>query len=1188
MPTTLIAAAFFGGDLILMGAALGSVGVAAASFAVTFVVSSLVTQAFASGEQTGSAGSSIDKGVRQQNPPATSNSVPIVYGDAYLGGTFVDAVLSVDQQQMYYVLAISSIVQSASTFQFDLTKMYYGDRTITFDATDQTKVNSLTDGAGNVDTKVAGNLFIYFYTSDYSGVITPYNGGPSPTTLMSGSDIAAGQRWASTNRQMNGLAFAIVKLTYNRDAETTSMMPITFKVSQYLNGAGAAYPGAVWLDYMKSTVYGAAMPADLVDAASATALDSYSQATITFTNSAGGAATQPRYKINGVIDTGQNTLANISRIMTACDSWNQYNEASGKWAVVINEAVASTFAFDDTNIIGEIKTSLLDLSSSINQIEAQFPSKLNRDQTDVVYLQTPGGLLYANEPVNKYSCAYDLVNDSVQASYLANRTLEQAREDLTVTISAAYPAIQVDAGDVVSLTNVAYGWSNKLFRAMKVSEICLPDGNLGATLDLNEYNAAVYDNADITQYSPAPNSNLSSANFFSAIVAPVISNSYPANDIPSFDVRVTTPTIGRVTTLELYYATVATPTTSQWTRFDTYTAPAGTALTGGNDFTFRNEMLPAGTYYFGFVAGNDTGQSQISGASAAFVWAPTGTTGTQTAIVFLYQWLASAPGDPSGTSTYTWATATNSAYTGGNGWLVTIPANPGTAGYSLWQAAISISAPATDVTTSVSWATGFSKVAISTNGSNGTRTAIMDVYQSAATAPTTFPVGTSTYTWATGQFTAPATLNGWSLTPPAAVLGQTLWIARTVYADNLTAATTSITWAATAALSTSVSGVNGTRTAFLEVYLWAATTPTVFPSGTSTYTWATGAFTAPTTPAGWSITPGASTAGYTLYGCAVSYADSLTTSTSSVTWSTSTAYAVGAAGTNGVSAVRAYALYAGNPTVTGAAVTKSGTTLPATTDFSPTSATAFTTNTQTPGSSQAMFQSDGLYYPVTNQTIWNTPYLSNLKVGNLSAITADLGTITAGDLSIGSSPAVSGTTMTGTGSHLYSDGRFAMGKSTQNFVYNGTDVFLNGFTTATQTAGGTININNTTYTTAFTFTVVKAGNVLAFTSTNATATTNLAIANGGIFMYIITALIDSSSAVVTSTVCQYNHQPVFDGTNYSTKEPVSSVLTASLAVGTYTLGFKGYAAYSNSAGTGLATNQPIQLTGNYGAYQATI
>jgi len=68
-----------------------------------------------------------------------------------------------------------------------------------------------------------------------------------------------------------------------------------------------------------------------------------------------------------------------------------------------------------------------------------------------------------------------------------------------------------------------------------------------------------------------------------------------------------------------------------------------------------------------------------------------------------------------------------------------------------------------------------------------------------------------------------------------------------------------------------------------------------------------------------------------------------------------------------------------------------------------------------------------------------------ITVGTLSAINANMGTITAGDLSIGSSPTISGTTMTGTGSHLYSNGNFAFGNSTTNMVFNGTNVFLNGF-----------------------------------------------------------------------------------------------------------------------------------------------
>ncbi|MFZ8984808.1 MAG: hypothetical protein ACO213_11070, partial [Steroidobacteraceae bacterium] len=85
--------------------------------------------------------------LRQQLPPSSTNPIPVVYGDAWLGGTFVDAAMSTDSKTMYYVLAISSISANGA-FSYDRNAFYYGDRLITFDGTDPTKVVSLTDGAG--------------------------------------------------------------------------------------------------------------------------------------------------------------------------------------------------------------------------------------------------------------------------------------------------------------------------------------------------------------------------------------------------------------------------------------------------------------------------------------------------------------------------------------------------------------------------------------------------------------------------------------------------------------------------------------------------------------------------------------------------------------------------------------------------------------------------------------------------------------------------------------------------------------------------------------------------------------------------------------------------------------------------------------------------------------------------------
>ena len=94
-------------------------------------------------------------------------------------------------------------------------------------------------------------------------------------------------------------------------------------------------------------------------------------------------------------------------------------------------------------------------------------------------------------------------------------------------------------------------------------------------------------------------------------------------------------------------------------------------------------------------------------------------------------------------------------------------------------------------------------------GANGTRTAKLEMYQWAISAPTTFPSGNSTYTWATGTFTAPSTLNGWSVAIPAAVPGQTLWGITATFADTLTTTTSVVPWSSTAPYTVGYAGLNG-------------------------------------------------------------------------------------------------------------------------------------------------------------------------------------------------------------------------------------------------------------------------------------------------------------------------------------------------------------------------------------------
>lgn len=443
-----------------------------------------------------------------------------------------------------------------------------------------------------------------------------------------------------------------------------------------------------------------------------------------------------------------------------------------------------------------------------------------------------------------------------------------------------------------------------------------------------------------------------------------------------------------------------------------------------------------------------------------------GANGVMSAFPTIYLWTGSSvpPTRPSTTSTFTWSTG---SFTAPAGWNSQAPSNT-TAGNYLWSITVPLNEPATATTSTLDWTNvaypiraiafnGFNGTDGS-NGTNGTRTAVLDVYQWSVTAPTTFPAGTSTYTWATGQFTAPAALNGWSLTPPSAVLGQTLWIARTVYADNNTTATTSITWAASVSTATGAAGVNGSRTAILEVYKWAAVTPTTFPSGTSTYTWATGSFTAPTTANGWSLTPGASTPGYNLYACSVTYSDTNTTATSSVTWSTSTAYVVGSTGTNGTNGSNGSATFV----ITRVANDSSA----------PTNAEVNTAIGRDPVAgdictvSYNSFNNAVVYQYITSWSLFstyitgsliveNTITASKLSVTSLNSITANTGTLTVtGSITAGTA-SIAGSTLSGSGAVIYSTGKFGVGNGTNSLVWDNSSLIIKGDIT------GSSNINIT-------------------------------------------------------------------------------------------------------------------------------
>ena len=631
MPGSIIAAS-------LLGAGASATALAMTAFAINIVASAIISKAFAPDiDNFQNDARNQNPGNRTQVPPAGDNKLPVIYGSAYVGGIITDLSITDDNQNLYYVLSLAEVTNTETggtpdTFTFG--DIYFGGKKCIFDGTDLTKVVALLDESTGVqETNVNGKLFMYLYRNGSSSGV---NTALTAIQVMQDNDLI--YKWDAT-KLMSNCAFAIVKITYNAEANLTGIQQTKFQLT---NSRFA--PGDCFNDYLTSTRYGAAVPVAGVDTGSLAALNTYSAGAYTYTQFGGGTATQARFRFDGVVDTNQSIMSNLQAMAACCDCLLKYNEITGLWGVIV-QSPSYSYAMDlnDSNIISSIQVTPLDMVSSYNIAEVKFPDGTDNDSfnsaTYNLAVLNPS-LMYPNEPVNKQSISLPLVNNSVRAQYLANRFLEGGREDLQVKLTINYSGFQLEAGDLVTLTNVNYFWTAKVFRVSQVVENFEQGGQLTTSLTLMEYNPAVYDDIPITQFTPSPNSGIGSPLTFGTIYTPSVINIQTSSPVPSFDVDVIAASNGIVQYAEVYYSAFSSPTESQ--RFFAGTTAINPA---GNPYAPSSSMgvvtitnLAQGDYYFSVKYVNSLGASGFSGSSTVFAWRP---------LTFQYEnrWLAIAYAD---------------------------------------------------------------------------------------------------------------------------------------------------------------------------------------------------------------------------------------------------------------------------------------------------------------------------------------------------------------------------------------------------------------------------------------------------------------------------------------------------------------------------------------------------------------
>ena len=211
-------------------------------------------------------------------------------------------------------------------------------------------------------------------------------------------------------------------------------------------------------------------------------------------------STTDTFEINGVIDTSQRVFDNIQRLCASSGAFFTYDASQGKYAVVINTTGTSVATFDDSNIIGGIQLSTLDVDEMYNAATVEFNHKDIKDGTDTINLllddedqHTP------NEIKNTLNMKFDLVNNPVQATYLAKLQIQQSRFDKIIQFRTDYSYQGLRAGDVIQVVNDWLGYpltgnptTLGYFRISSIKEI--DDAENGFLLEITafEYSDTVY------------------------------------------------------------------------------------------------------------------------------------------------------------------------------------------------------------------------------------------------------------------------------------------------------------------------------------------------------------------------------------------------------------------------------------------------------------------------------------------------------------------------------------------------------------------------------------------------------------------------------------------------------------------------------------------------------------------------
>ena len=456
MAITVVAGLAAAGGAAATGAVLfglGALGSAAAAFAIGAGLS-LVSRALAPKPSFGAALAGTNVTVRE--PDASRK---MIYGRARVGGAivFLDST-GTKNEYLHMVVAVAG--HQIDAFE----EVWFNDEKI-WDSSFQSNWGS----------------FVYIGFHDGS------------QTTADAALVAASPKWTS-DHILNDTAYLYIRLKHDVDQFAQGLPNISTlvrgkKVYNPLSNVSewTQNPALCVYDYLTDTKYGLAESGSSVNTASLNT----AFATCNDLIALEGGGDQPRYTLDGVVDTANSRKDNIEAMLSGMAGNLVYS--GGEYFISAAKYVAPTVTIDESVIVGGIdvrtkqsRRSLYNgvkgvfLSEEDNYILADYPAQISS-----TYSTEDGDPIYLDMTL-------PFTTNNVRAQRIAKLALLRSRQQTTVTIPCNLAALKFKAGDNIMVTNAKMNWDQKVFEVVGYNLNFTSDGAIIVDVDAIETAAEIY------------------------------------------------------------------------------------------------------------------------------------------------------------------------------------------------------------------------------------------------------------------------------------------------------------------------------------------------------------------------------------------------------------------------------------------------------------------------------------------------------------------------------------------------------------------------------------------------------------------------------------------------------------------------------------------------------------------------